>query len=86
MIKILFVCHGNICRSPMAEFIMKDLVQKAGLAGSRSEARRNIEQGGVEAGGEKVTDVAKRYTEAELSGDGLIIRRGKKKFARIRMK
>lgn len=32
MIKILFVCHGNICRSPMAEFVMKDLVQKAGLA------------------------------------------------------
>ena len=32
MIKILFVCHGNICRSPMAEFIMKDLVARAGLA------------------------------------------------------
>ena len=31
MIKILFVCHGNICRSPMAEFVMKDLVKKAGL-------------------------------------------------------
>ncbi len=31
MIKILFVCHGNICRSPMAEFVMKDLVHKAGL-------------------------------------------------------
>ena len=31
MKKILFVCHGNICRSPMAEFIMKDLVKKAGL-------------------------------------------------------
>ncbi len=30
MIKINFVCHGNICRSPMAEFIMKDLVKKAG--------------------------------------------------------
>lgn len=30
--RILFVCHGNICRSPMAEFVMKDLVQKAGLA------------------------------------------------------
>ena len=31
MTKILFVCHGNICRSPMAEYVMKDLVQKAGL-------------------------------------------------------
>ena len=31
MIRILFVCHGNICRSPMAEFVMKDLVRKAGL-------------------------------------------------------
>ena len=31
MVRILFVCHGNICRSPMAEFVMKDLVEKAGL-------------------------------------------------------
>lgn len=31
MYKILFVCHGNICRSPMAEMVMKDLVKKAGL-------------------------------------------------------
>ena len=30
MERILFVCHGNICRSPMAEFVMKDLVEKAG--------------------------------------------------------
>ena len=30
MIKILFVCHGNICRSPMAEYVMKDLVRKSG--------------------------------------------------------
>ena len=30
MIKILFICHGNICRSPMAEFVMKDLAEKAG--------------------------------------------------------
>ena len=33
MKKILFVCHGNICRSPMAEYVMKDLVKKAGLDG-----------------------------------------------------
>ncbi|MDD6160369.1 MAG: low molecular weight phosphotyrosine protein phosphatase [Oscillospiraceae bacterium] len=32
MIKVLFICHGNICRSPMAEFVMKDLVEKAGLS------------------------------------------------------
>ncbi len=32
MIRILFVCNGNICRSPMAEYIMKDLVQKAGVS------------------------------------------------------
>ena len=32
MKKILFVCHGNICRSPMAEFVMKDMVAKAGIA------------------------------------------------------
>ena len=32
MTKILFVCHGNICRSPMAEFVMKDLVARAGLS------------------------------------------------------
>ena len=31
MIRILFICHGNICRSPMAEFVMKDLIRKAGL-------------------------------------------------------
>jgi protein-tyrosine phosphatase len=32
LIKILFICHGNICRSPMAEFILKDMVQKRGIA------------------------------------------------------
>ena len=38
MPKLLFVCHGNICRSPMAEFVMKDLVQKAGQAAEFSIA------------------------------------------------
>ena len=31
MVKVLFVCHGNICRSPMAEFVLKDMVKKAGM-------------------------------------------------------
>ena len=38
MPKLLFVCHGNICRSPMAEFVMKDLVQKTGRAAEFSIA------------------------------------------------
>ena len=33
MIKVLMICHGNICRSPMAEYVMKDLVKKADLEG-----------------------------------------------------
>ena len=32
MVKILFVCHGNICRSPMGEYVLKDMVKKAGVA------------------------------------------------------
>lgn len=32
MIKVLFICHGNICRSPMAEFVFKDMVARAGLS------------------------------------------------------
>ena len=32
MIKILFICHGNICRSPMSEFILKDMVTKRGIS------------------------------------------------------
>lgn len=54
MIKVLFICHGNICRSPMAEFVMKDMVRKAGLeeqfyiesaATSREEIGNDIHRG-----------------------------------------
>ena len=42
MIKILFVCHGNICRSPMAEFVMKDMAAKAGVSHKFQIASRGV--------------------------------------------
>lgn len=44
MIKILFVCHGNICRSPMAEFVMKDLVKGVGMAAHIQSAATSREE------------------------------------------
>ena len=57
MIKILFVCHGNICRSPMAEFVMKDMARKAGLEDKfviESRAARRDELGNDTHYGTKV--------------------------------
>lgn len=58
------------------------LLVKTGLCPSKSEARRAVEQGGVEAAGEKVTSFGKKFSAEELSGEGVVIRRGKKKFCR----
>ncbi|MDR1299942.1 MAG: tyrosine--tRNA ligase, partial [Oscillospiraceae bacterium] len=59
------------------------ILQKSGLVTSRSEARRAVEQGGVEQDGVKVTDISKKYTIEELAGDGVVIRRGKKNYRRV---
>ena len=59
------------------------LLVKANLCPSKSEARRAVEQGGVEAASEKVTGFAKIFTAAELAGDGIVVRRGKKHFCRV---
>ena len=61
------------------------LMQKAELVASRSEARRNIEQGGVEVNGVKVTELGYKVEKAALIGEGIIIRRGKKKFVRVHL-
>ena len=45
--------------------------------------RRNIQQGGVSVADEKVTDISTKYTLDDFKGEGLIIRRGKKKFAKV---
>ena len=62
------------------------LLVKAGLVPSRSEARRALQQGGVTVDGEKVTDIYQSYTKEELSGGGLVLRRGKKKFCKVLMR
>ena len=55
----------------------------AGLATNRSDARRNIEQGGVTVDDEKITDVHAVLDKAKLLGTGIVLRKGKKKFAKI---
>ena len=55
----------------------------AGLAASRSEARRNVEQGGVTVDGEKVTDVKTAYEPSVFAGEGVVVKRGKKNFKKV---
>jgi len=62
-----------------------DLLAKSGLTSSRSEARRAVEQGGVTVDGEKVTDMKVSYRPEAFEGDGVIVKRGKKNFRRIRL-
>ena len=62
------------------------LLVKAELAPTRSEARRNIKQGGVTVDGEKVSDVKATFTKDALAGDGMVIKRGKKKFKKVVLK
>ena len=62
--------------------IMAVLV-KAGLCDSRSDARRAVQQGGVTVDGEKVTDIAASYKLDDFTGDGKVVKRGKKKFAKV---
>ena len=61
------------------------LLVKTGLCSSKSDARRNVQQGGVTANDEKVDDIARSFTEAELKA-GVILRRGKKNFNKAIMK
>ncbi len=60
-----------------------DLMVKCGLTPSRSEARRLVQQGGVEVDGVKITDIAAALTEQQLSGEGVMLKKGKKVFHRV---
>ena len=93
--KALFVGGGDMSNVPATTLTeadltdgsigILDLMLKCKLAPSKKEARRLVEQGGVEANGEKVTDVAQSYTPADFQGDGLMLKKGKKVFHRVQM-
>ena len=87
--------QGNAPDMPKVELTAEDLKEdaidilsmlvKSNLVPSRSEARRAVQQGGVTVDGEKVEDIYKSYTSADLSGDGIVLKRGKKKFCKVVM-
>ena len=86
---------GNAEEMPTAELTMEDfrdgkadiltIVHKSGLCASRSEARRNVQQGGVTVDGEKVSDISVSYTPEQVKA-GLIVKRGKKSFKKVILK
>lgn len=83
---------GNAENMPVCELAEADftdgsvdiltILQKSGLAPSRSEARRNVEQGGVTVDGDAVNDIKTSFTREQLA-DGAVVRRGKKKFVKV---
>lgn len=90
--KALF-SSGNAANMPSAQIAESDLtdgnidlislLHKSGLAASRSEARRAIEQGGVAIDGEKVTDIKFLVPGEKLQGEGIVLKKGKKNFRKI---
>lgn len=85
--------QGNAADMPTAELSEKDLTDgaidiltlllKSGLVSSKSEARRAVEQGGVSADGEKVTNIHEVITGDAFSGNGLVLKKGKKSFRKV---
>ncbi len=94
--KALFAGGGSTADMPCTEIVdadladgavgLLDLMLKCGLVPSKKEARRLIEQGGVEVNGEKIKDAAMQLTAEQLSGDGVTIKKGKKVYHRAVLK
>ena len=93
--KALF-SSGNAANMPTYELTEDDfngdeidilsILQKSGLAPSRSEARRNVEQGGVSVDGNQVKDIKAVFTKDQLAGEGMVVKRGKKNFKKVVLK
>lgn len=89
----LFAGGGVSAHMPTVEVTAADLYNdkldimavlvKASLCESRSDARRAVQQGGVSVDGEKVTDISTSYTLDDFAGEGKVVKRGKKKFAKV---
>ena len=87
---------GGAADMPTAELTDADLtdgqidilsvLQKSGLCTSKSDARRAVEQGGVEAAGKKMTAFSETFSADVLRGEGIVVRRGKKNFRRVVLK
>ena len=94
--KALFAGGGDNADMPKAELSeddfkdgvidILDVLVKSGLAATRSEGRRNVEQGGVTVSDNKVTDIKTSYEKSVFEGDGIIVKRGKKSFKRVVLK
>ena len=92
----LFAGGGDSAHMPTLELTAADfadgdldilaLLVKAELAPSRSDARRAVQQGGVSVADEKVTDIQTTYGADSFGADGLVVKRGKKKFVKIVVK
>ncbi len=91
--KALFSGGGNLEHMPAYQLKDGDftdgridilaVLQKSGLAVSRSEARRNVEQGGVSVNGVSVKDIHAAYGKDSFAGDGMVVKRGKKNFMKV---
>ena len=91
--RALFVAGGSTANMPTFELSEEDftdgsidilgVLQKSGLCASRSEARRNVEQGGVSADGSPVKDIKAAFAKDRFAGDGMVFKRGKKNFMKV---
>ena len=94
--RALFSVGGSTENMPSCELADEDfqdgsseilsILHKSGVSASRSEARRNVEQGGVSVDGEAVKDVKAVYARSQFEGEGMVFKRGKKKFVKVVVK
>ena len=94
--RALFAGGANTANMPSTELTEEDftedqidlitLLVKSQLVPTRSEGRRAIEQGGVSIDGEKITDIKHMVSKESLQGDGIVLKRGKKKFNKVCVK